>query len=77
MRRAQLRRRYWPRHWSVYLHSYDFLELSYQRRWLWKDVRKTIKRVEGQRLGLPSFSLRLSTSCRPIWWSLTIPFRKN
>jgi hypothetical protein len=56
-RRAKLRRRYWPRQWDFYVHSFDYLELSYRRRWLWKDIRKTMKRVNGQPLGWPLLSL--------------------
>jgi hypothetical protein len=56
-RRAKLRRRYWPRQWDVYLHSYDYLELSYHRNWRWKQIRKTMKRIDGQRLGWPLVSL--------------------
>lgn len=56
-RQAQLRRRYWPRHWDVYAHSYDYLELSYRRGWFWRQVRETMKRVDGQRLGWPLIAL--------------------
>lgn len=54
---AQLRRRYWPRRWDVYLHSYDYLELSFRRSWLWREVRDTIKRTRSGVLGWPLASL--------------------
>jgi hypothetical protein len=56
-RRVQLRRRYWPKHWEIYLHSFDYLELSYRERWLWSDIRKTMKAVHGQELKIPLVSL--------------------
>lgn len=48
---AQLRRRYWPRRWDIYLHSYDYLELSYKKSWFWPDVRKTMKETSSGTLG--------------------------
>src|ERR1700730_893269 len=53
---AELRRRYWPRRWDVYLHSYEYLELSYQRAWFWRQVRNTIKTAESV-LGWPLVSV--------------------
>jgi len=50
---AQLRRRFWPRQWDVYLYSYDYLELSYRKSWLWGQVRATIKRAHSKILGWP------------------------
>ena len=37
-RDVKLRRRYWPRRWAVYLHSYDYLELSFKKKWFWWQV---------------------------------------
>lgn len=50
-RTAYLRRRYWPRRWDIYLHSYEALELEYKRNWLWRHVRETIKAAELQVVG--------------------------
>jgi hypothetical protein len=57
LRVAQLRRRYFPRQWDFYLHSYEYLELTYKRRWIWGDVRKTIKKTESGSLGWPLVSV--------------------
>jgi len=54
---AKFRRLYWPKQWDVYLHSYDYLELSYRRTWPWKRIRRTMKRVDGQALGWPLLSI--------------------
>lgn len=56
-REAALRRRYWPRRWDVYLHSYEALEFEYKKRWFWHDVRKTMKIAEPQIIGWPLFSM--------------------
>ncbi len=56
-REAQLRRRFWPRRWDVYLHSFEYLELSYRRQWMWWQVRKTIKQMRSAVLGYPLVSL--------------------
>jgi hypothetical protein len=56
-RTAELRRRYWPKHCDVYLHSYDYLELEYRDPLLWKKVRQTIKRLDGVRLRQPLVSV--------------------
>ena len=56
-REAQLRRRFWPRHWHVYLHSFDYLELSYRTRWIWWEIRETIKQTSSGILGWPLFRL--------------------
>jgi len=54
----EFRRRYWPRQWDVYLHSYEYLELSYKSSWLWwGDVRKTIKKTDSGVLGWPLVSV--------------------
>ena len=50
---AEIRRRYWPRRWDVYLHSYEYIELSYKTWWLWGDIRRTIKQAESGLLGWP------------------------
>jgi hypothetical protein len=54
---AYLRRRYWPRQWNVYLHSYEALELEYKRSWHWSRVRKTIKSAKLQEVGWPLVSI--------------------
>jgi hypothetical protein len=56
-REANLRLRYWPRRWDVYLHSYEAIEFEYKKRWFWRDVRKTMKIAEPQILGWPLFSV--------------------
>jgi hypothetical protein len=61
-REAKLRRRYWPRRWDVYLHSYEYMELAYKQRWYWKDTRKTIKQTDSGVLGWPLVSILLSTA---------------
>jgi hypothetical protein len=58
-RTAQMRLRYWPHRWDVYLHSYDYLELSYHRKWrVWKQIRETIRGSTSDVLGLPLTSLQ-------------------
>lgn len=52
-REAHLRRRFWPRHWDVYVQSVEYLELSYRTEWWWWQVRKTIKQTRATSLGLP------------------------
>lgn len=42
--------------WDVYLYQSDYLELEYQKNWIWKDVRKTIKSDLAQ-LKRPLFSI--------------------
>ena len=54
---AELRRRYWPRRWNVYLHSYEYFELSYRRSWYWWQVRETIKKTDSGVLGWPLVSV--------------------
>jgi hypothetical protein len=54
---AELRRRYWPRRWDIYLHSYDYLELSYKKSWFWPDVRKTMKETSSGALAWPLGSI--------------------
>jgi hypothetical protein len=54
---ANLRRRYWPRRWKVYLHSYEYFELSYRRSWFWRQVRETIKKTGSGVLGWPLVSV--------------------
>ncbi len=56
-REANLRLRYWPRRWDVYLHSYEAIEFEYKKRWFWRDVRRTMKIAEPQLLGWPLFSV--------------------
>jgi hypothetical protein len=46
---ADLRRRYWPRRYDFYLYSYDYIELSYMKGWLWDDVKTT--KIERKVLG--------------------------
>jgi hypothetical protein len=52
---ADLRRRYWPRRYDFYLHSYDYLELSHKKGWIWDDVK--IKKIERKILGWPLASV--------------------
>jgi hypothetical protein len=54
-REAHFRHRFWPRHWDVYLFSVEYLELSFRRRWVWWQVRDTIKEVGRRHLGIPLF----------------------
>jgi hypothetical protein len=54
---AELRRRYWPRRWDVFLHSYEYLELSYKRSWFWRQIRETIKKTDSGALGWPLVSI--------------------
>jgi hypothetical protein len=54
---ATLRRRFWPRQWDIYLHSYEYLELTYRRSWLWWQVRESIKQTDSGVLGRPLLSL--------------------
>jgi hypothetical protein len=56
-RTAYLRRRYWPRRWNIYLHSYEALELEYKRTWFWRRVRETIKSADLQVVGWPLASV--------------------
>jgi hypothetical protein len=56
-RTAYLRRRYWPRRWNIYLHSYEALELEYKRAWFWRRVRETIKSADLQVVGWPLASV--------------------
>jgi len=56
-RTAELRRRYWPRRWDIYLHSFDYLELSYQRPWFWSKTRRTIKSANSVVVGWPLGSI--------------------
>lgn len=56
-REAKLRRRYWPRRWDVYIHSFEAIEFEYKRRWFWRDVRRTMKTAELQIVGWPLFSM--------------------
>jgi DNA-binding protein HU-beta len=46
----------WRWKWTVYLIKVDFLRLQYKRRWLWRDVRKSIVQEEV-RLELPLFQV--------------------
>lgn len=50
---AQLRRRYWPSRWDVYLHSFEYLELTYRKTWPWRKVRESIKYASSGVLGWP------------------------
>jgi hypothetical protein len=54
---AHLRKRYWRHTWDVYLHSYDYLELEFKKKWLWKKVRKTIKQASSSIVMLPLFRI--------------------
>ena len=56
-RSIQLRRRYWPRYWDVYLHSYEYLELEYHRHWIWRHIRNTIKQLHSGMMGSPLLRL--------------------
>jgi hypothetical protein len=50
---VSLRKRFWPQYWDVYLHSVEYLELDYQRKWYWWQVRQTLSRVRPVYLGWP------------------------
>jgi hypothetical protein len=52
---ADLRRRFWPRRYEFYLHSYDYLELSYMKGWFSDDVKVT--KIERRVLGWPLASV--------------------
>ena len=39
------------------MHSYEYLELSYQSSWLWGEIRNTIKKTESGVLGWPLVSV--------------------
>lgn len=52
-REAHLRRRLWRRNWEVYLHSFDYLELTYKRSWIWRRIRETIKQTQSGIIGVP------------------------
>ena len=56
-RTANLRMRYWPRRWDVYLHSYEALELTYKRKLLWKRIRKSMRSAEPEVVGWPLVSI--------------------
>ena len=53
---AHLRRIYWPHRWNFYLHSYEYMELTYKKKWKWLDTRKTIIEIEPRLLGWPLVS---------------------
>jgi hypothetical protein len=53
-----LRRKYWERHLDVYLHSFEYMELSYRKSWFWWQVRDSIKQVRSGILGKPLVSIR-------------------
>ena len=55
--KAQLRRLYWPRRWDLYLHSFEYLQLSYRSSWFWWQVRQTIRRTSSGLLGWPLASI--------------------
>lgn len=42
--------------WDIYLHSSEYLQLEYQKRWYWKDVRNTIQ-ADSAFLKQPLFSI--------------------
>lgn len=54
---AELRRRYWPRRWDFYLHSCEYMEVSYRRSWYWWQIRDTIKTIDSGVLGWPLVSV--------------------
>ena len=56
-REVTLRRRFWQRHYDVYLHSFDYMELSYRKVWMWKQVRDSIKQTSSGVLGIPLVSI--------------------
>lgn len=56
-RQAELRRRYWPQLWDVYLYSFDYLELRHRISWFWKDVRETIRQTYSPVIGWPLLRL--------------------
>lgn len=58
-RTANLRIRYLPRRWDVYLYSYEALELTYEREvpFVWNRIRKTMKTAELDIVGWPLVSI--------------------
>jgi hypothetical protein len=50
---ASLRRRYWPRYWDIYIHSWEYLEIVYKRNWTLYKIRQEAQRVLPQVLGWP------------------------
>jgi hypothetical protein len=55
--RANIRTRYWPRRWDVYLYSFEYIQLSYRKGWLWSDIRETITSTGVVNLGWPLLSV--------------------
>jgi hypothetical protein len=53
-----LRRRFWERQIQVYLHSFDYLELSFRRNWYWRQFRDSFKETSSGVLGLPLVSIQ-------------------
>ena len=52
------RHRYWPVHFYYYLYSVEYIELSYNRRFiLWKNVRDTIREIKYSVVKSPLFCL--------------------
>jgi len=43
---AEIRRKFWPQFLDLYIHSIEYLELKYRKKWLWGDIRKTIKKTD-------------------------------
>lgn len=52
-REAQIRRRFWPRQWDFYLHSFEYLELTYRTKWLWRQVRESMRKADSGVVGWP------------------------
>jgi hypothetical protein len=50
---ASLRRRYWPRYWDIYVHSWEYLEIVHKRNWTLFKIRQEAQRVSPQVLGWP------------------------
>jgi hypothetical protein len=56
-REAHIRRRYWPRYLDVYLHSYEYLELTYRQRLLLWQLRESMRSEASGVIGLPLLRL--------------------
>jgi hypothetical protein len=50
---AEERRRYKQVTWDFYLHSCDYLELEYDRKWYWPTIKRTFKAPVSTKMGWP------------------------
>jgi hypothetical protein len=50
---AEERRRYKQVTWDFYLHSCDYLELEYDRKWYWPRIKRTFKAPVSTKMGWP------------------------